>query len=60
MDPKRHKASKSSIPCYDPGSMAYLGTMQADSAEAVGSDPEVPHMACLTVFTQCYCWRQGH
>ena len=60
MDPKRHKASKTSIPCYDPGSMAYLGTMPADSAEAVGADPKLPHMACLTVFSQCYCSRQGH
>ncbi|BDA44107.1 betaine aldehyde dehydrogenase, chloroplastic [Coccomyxa sp. Obi] len=34
-DPAKHKPSKNSIPCYDPGSMTYLGAMPADTADQV-------------------------
>jgi len=37
LDPKQHKPTRSTIPCYDPGSMAYMGTMPADSADVVRS-----------------------
>ena len=46
LDLKKHKATRDTIPCYDPGNMAYLGTMPADSAEAVRAHS--PHMACMS------------
>lgn len=45
LDPKQHKATEHTIPCYDPGSMAYMGTMPADSADAVR--PHSAPMACM-------------
>ena len=41
MDPKRHVAEKGSVHCFDPGSMAYMGTMPADQPDEVS---ESPHM----------------
>ena len=32
-DPEVHKQTSTSIPCYDPGSMVYLGRLPADSAD---------------------------
>lgn len=46
MDHKRHKATKNTIHCYDPGSMAYMGQMPADSADAVRT-------AFLTAMSHC-------
>ncbi|CAL8470086.1 g9628 [Coccomyxa elongata] len=34
-DPAKHMPSKDSIPCYDPGSMTYLGALPADTADQV-------------------------
>ena len=41
MDPKRHVAEKGSIYCYDPGSMAYMGTMPANQPDEASESPNM-------------------
>ena len=51
-DPKVHKQTSTSIPCYDPGSMVYLGTVPADSADQACAPTCLPS-SCTILQTQC-------